>query len=188
MAAEDKFVGIALKAAKEVLGENLDIHRGRPLLYNIAVDNRLALTVNPRNPVRGNAAFQTDLCVFERKDDEIEIPRVVIEFKTAITTHDVLTYSTKAGKHKQVYPYLRYGLLISKAKSIPNRVYTHNEFLDFVVCAGGVRNNQLHHLFENLLRKEIEVSRTLEEIYYGTTSAYLFRRGVEVDNELGMVR
>ena len=32
-----------------------------------------------------------------------------MEFKQGLSTHDVLTYSAKATRHKQVYPYLRYG-------------------------------------------------------------------------------
>ena len=34
----------------------------------------------------------------------MEIPRVVMEFKPRITTHDVIIYSAKARKHKQIYP------------------------------------------------------------------------------------
>ncbi len=185
MAKEDPFVEIALDAAKSILGGNLSIKRSKALLYKVAVNDRLELTVEPKEPKRGQSAFQTDLCVFERVDENTEIPRVVIEFKSGITIHDVLTYSTKAGKHKQVYPYLRYGLLISKLEKIPSRVFTHNEFLDFVVCSGGVEENRLHQLFENLLKKEIKASRTLEEIHFKNVSAYYFRRGVEIDINSG---
>jgi hypothetical protein len=94
MASESEFVAIALAAAKRVLSAPLIIEQGRPLLYEIMVDNKLELTVKPKQPVRGDSAFQTDLCVFEKKKDDkggdIEIPRVVLEFKTRISTHDVL--------------------------------------------------------------------------------------------------
>jgi len=105
----------------------------------------------------------------------------LLEFKPSITTHDVLTYSTKARKHKQVYPYLRYGMLISKIPTIPGRVYTHNEFLDFIVCAGGVQKERLHQLLETLLKKEIKASRRLEKIYFDKSSAYMFRNSIEID-------
>jgi hypothetical protein len=185
MAEEDPFVEIAMKAAADILGGNLKIKRGAPLLYNVAVDNNLKLTVKPKEPKRGQSAFQTDLCVFECRDDGIEIPRVVIEFKKRITTHDVLTYSTKAGKHKQVYPYLRYGIMISSEIEIPRRVYSHNEFLDFVVCSGGIESHRLHQLFENILKKEIKDSRALEEIYFGNAGAYIYRRGIEIEKGTG---
>ena len=176
-----------MKAAEEILGGSLLIRRSASLLYKVAVDNNMQLTVNPENPIRGQSAFQTDLCVFEKKNQKIEIPRVVIEFKPGITTHDVLTYSTKAAKHKQVYPYLRYGLLISKLDFIPKRVYSHNEFLDFVVCAGGIPEIRLHQLFETLLKKEIEASRALEEIHFGSSEAYIFRRDIQIEKEKGKV-
>ena len=185
MAKEDPFVEVAMKAAAEILGGNLSIKSGAPLLYAVTVDNNLELTVRPKAPKRGQSAFQTDLCVFEKRDEGVEIPRVVIEFKGSITTHDVLTYSAKAGKHKQVYPYLRYGLLISGEEEIPRRVYVHNDFLDFIVCSGGIETNRLHQLFEKLLRKEIEASRALEEITFGKAGAYIFRKGIEIEKGTG---
>ncbi|MBT4483875.1 MAG: hypothetical protein HOC71_09385, partial [Candidatus Latescibacteria bacterium] len=109
---EDLFVSTALDAANDVLGTPLLIKRGANLLYQVTVDNHLELKVNPKHPKRGQSAFQTDLCVFEQIEADVNIPRVVLEFKTNISTHDVITYSAKARKHKQVYPYLRYGLVI----------------------------------------------------------------------------
>jgi hypothetical protein len=99
MAEESKLVAEAQSAAEQVLRPPLSIKRGAALLYEVAVDNNLSLTVDPKHPIRGDSAFQTDLCVFEAKSDDIVIPRVVLEFKTRITTHDVLTYSAKARKH-----------------------------------------------------------------------------------------
>lgn len=39
--------------------------RHAPLLYQVTVNNRLEVTVDPREMSRGQSAFQTDLCVFE---------------------------------------------------------------------------------------------------------------------------
>jgi len=91
MAEESKFVDIALEAAQKALEPPLFIKRGAALLYQVTVDNRLALTVDPRKPMRGESAFQTDLCVFEEKAPDVLIPRVVLEFKTSITTHDLIS-------------------------------------------------------------------------------------------------
>jgi hypothetical protein len=113
MAQESIFVEKALAEAKQVLRPPLIIERGAVLLYEITVDNNLRVTVNPKRPIRGDSAFQTDLCVFELKPNDIKLPRVVLEFKASITTHDIVTYSAKARKHKQVYRYLRYGLVVS---------------------------------------------------------------------------
>jgi len=55
---------------------------------------------------------ETDLLVVENLDEVKWTPRVVIEAKGngAINTHDAITYSHKAATHRQVHPYLRYGL------------------------------------------------------------------------------
>ena len=60
---------------------------------------------------------------------------VVIETKYGgFSTHDVLTYSTKALKHKEVYPYIRYGLLVGGINKIQGRFFTHNVGFDFAIA------------------------------------------------------
>jgi hypothetical protein len=180
MAEESPFVSIALKAAQEVLQPPLSIRRGAALLYEVTVDNNLALTVDPKNPVRGDSAFQTDLCVFEAKSDKVMLPRVVMEFKGKITTHDVLTYSAKARKHKQVYPYLRYGVVVSDIPTVPRRFFVHNEALDFIAALSGTTGNELTRFFAQLLEQEVEASRCLENIAFGNLRTHFFRTGVHV--------
>lgn len=184
---EDKFVEIALSAAKDVIEPPLYIERGVALLYQITVDNLLNISVNPRHPTRGNSAFQTDLCVLEQKNSEIRIPRVVLEFKANISTHDVLTYSTKARKHKQIYPYLRYGIIIGNEETIPGRFFTHNESLDFCVAASIYKGNRLHELFSTLLREEISASRELEKIAYGESSVCFYRNTINLQTDRGKI-
>ena len=54
--------------------------------------------------------------------------------KSGITSHDILTYSTKALKHKEIYPYLRYGLLyIHSQENLPQRFFMHNVGFDFAM-------------------------------------------------------
>lgn len=176
--AEDTFVEEALGVASEILAEPLVIRRGAALLYQVTVNNQLELVVNPKHPTRGQSAFQTDLCVFEKVSNETEIPRVVLEFKPGLSTHDVLTYSTKARKHKQVYPYLRYGLVVGNEETIPGRFFTHNEALDFCVAAATYKGRRLHELFSSLLRQEVAASRRLEQIIFGKESVHVFREEV----------
>jgi len=183
---EDAFVAIALEAGKEVLAAPLSIERGACLLYQVAVDNRLSLSVDPKNPKRGQSAFQTDLCIFESVQD-IRIPRVVLEFKTRLTTHDVLTYSAKARRHKQVYPYLRYGMVVARLEKLPGRFFTHNEGLDFGVAAASFRGNRLHQLLADLFKSEVASSRQLERIVYGDEAVHLYRTGVEARSGDGKV-
>lgn len=178
MAAESKFVGVAQVVAEKILPPPLFVERGVALLYQVTVDNQLSLTVDVKRPKRGSSAFQTDLCVFERKSEDISIPRVVLEFKTRITTHDVLTYSAKATKHKQVYPYLRYGIVASEETSVPGRVFTHNEALDFFASVSGLNDRAMKELFSSLLTAEVESSRRLEAIAFGSIRTRLFRSEV----------
>ncbi len=77
---------------------------GAALLYQVTVDNSLAITVDPANPKRGQSAFETDLAVFDERREDVRLPRRVIEFKVRLTTHDILTYSTKAQKHSRYTP------------------------------------------------------------------------------------
>jgi hypothetical protein len=183
MAAESPFVAIAHSVAKEIFAppSPFQVKRSAPLLYEIRVSNTLEVMSQDqvRNPKRGASAFQTDLCVFEEKTPEIIIPRVVIEFKTGITTHDVLTYSAKAVKHKQIYPYLRYGVLASSEKCVPGRVFTHNEGLDFFAAVAELQEAEFKTFFESLLQDEIEASKRLEAIAFGTVKARLYRTEVQ---------
>lgn len=177
MTQESTFVDIARRAATQVLSRRLVIERSAALLYEVTVDNHLRLTVDPKRPARGRSAFQTDLCVFELRSD-VRIPRVVLEFKTRITTHDVITYSAKARKHKQVYPYLRYGLVASSEVHVPGRLFTHNEALDFCLALGDIGRRELASTLGRLLKAEVRASRRLEAIAYGDMRVKLFRAEV----------
>src|SRR5438045_2919486 len=184
---EDIFVEQAMVAAEEILDPPLFIRRGAALLYQVTVNNRLEVTIAPRKPTRGQAAFQTDLCVFERINDEIHIPRVVMEFKLNLSTHDVLTYSSKARKHKQVYPYLRYGIVVSNEKRVPGRFFTHNEGLDFCVAAGSFKTNRVHEILASILRDEVASSRLLEAIAFDKTEAQIYRNEILLRSGLGKI-
>lgn len=113
-----------------------------------------------------------------KKSSTVSIPRVVLEFKTKITTHDVITYSAKALKHKQVYPYLRYGIVASDHVAVPGRLFTHNESLDFCGSVGGLKGRKLREFFAFLLSAEVQASRRLEAIAFGSVRTRLFRNEV----------
>jgi hypothetical protein len=180
MPAESKFVEVAKQVAEAILPPPLVVQRGTALLYQVTVDNQLSLTVNVKRPTRGNSAFQTDLCILEQKSEDVSIPRVVMEFKTRITTHDVLTYSAKAAKHKQVYPYLRYGIVASNETAVPGRLFTHNESLDFCAAVAGLEGRELRDFFATLLAVEVESSRRLEAIAFGSVRTRLFRNELTI--------
>lgn len=180
MPAESAFVKVAKEVASQLLQSPLYVEQGAALLYQLTVDNQLNLTVDLKRPVRGNSAFQTDLCIFEKKGEGICIPRVVMEFKTHITTHDILTYSAKAAKHKQIYPYLRYGIIAEKDTEVPKRLFTHNDSLDFCAAVSGLEENNLSDFFSKLLSDEVKSSILLEDIAFGSIHTRLFRSEVVI--------
>jgi hypothetical protein len=82
-----------------------------------------------------SARYATDLLIYdERLDGSGWVPRVIIECKRGqVTTHDALTYSTKASTHKHVHPYLRYGIVIGDLrKPLPPRLVRHGAYFDFM--------------------------------------------------------
>jgi hypothetical protein len=164
---QSRFVTIFENVAKEILNENIIVKQKAPLFYEMFLNINLeAGNADFRNPKRGNSAFETDICIFE-KNGSIETPRIVIEFKKRLTTHDVLTYSSKAGKHKNIYPYLRYGLIASELDHIPGRFFTHNEHIDFMIAAKNYKNkDKLSNLIKVLIEKELGLSKTLQRIQF----------------------
>jgi hypothetical protein len=180
MAEESKFVKIALEAAQRVVKPPLTVQLHKALLYQVTVDNSLELTVDPKRPVRGDSAFQTDLCLFETKVGGVEIPRVVLEFKESITTHDIITYSTQARKHKQVYPYLRYGTVVAKGPAVPRRFFVHNESLDFFAAVKDVAEWELDIVFAKLFEAELRTSNLMEQIAFGGERPKFFRSEILV--------
>src|SRR5665647_1314231 len=128
--SEDEFVKYVTELIKDDLPEHCEAIQKANLYYQIIADNNLNIKVNLKDPKRGDSAFQTDLCIFLKQND-LKIPKIVFEFKQDISTHDIITYSNKAKRHKQIYPYLRYGLISYELSTIPKRFFIHNEALDF---------------------------------------------------------
>ena len=124
---ETQFTEILEKFLKKEL-EGYEVKRNENLIYKVIVNENMQFNPkNPKKPKRGNLSFQTDLMI--KKNN---LPLVVIETKFGgFSTHDVLTYSTKALKHKEVYPYLRYGFVVGGVKIIQNRFFTHNNMKIF---------------------------------------------------------
>jgi len=179
---ESNFIEIFKLAAEKVTGNNLKIKTKANLLYELFLDKYLKVSPNnPQQPARGNSAFQTDLCVFEELDG-ILYPRIVIEFKTTITTHDILTYSAKAGKHKTIYPSLRYGLLASEIDKIPNKFFIHNENIDFFIAAKKYKDDQIYKFAKELIEKEIAISQKLDKINFEDNSFDYYRSDLIIDN------
>ena len=77
--------------------------------------------------------FETDLLVYEKAD--IIKSHIIIESKiNSITTHDAITYIYKAQTHKNVTPYIRYGIMLGNRKHypLPGRLFRHGTNFDLL--------------------------------------------------------
>jgi hypothetical protein len=125
--------------------------------------------------------FRPTCASFEVLAADLEIPRVVLEFKPNLSTHDVLTYSAKARRHKQIYPYLRYGVIVAHDKTVPKRFFLHNKALDFCVAAAAFNAKQLPTVVAKLVKLEVRSSRGLDGIAFGKVGAAIYRRSIALD-------
>jgi hypothetical protein len=128
------------------------VHIGKSILYKIEVD--AFGKVNPGSvvsPTRGQYAFQTDILIEKRG---YSIPLVVLELKSgAFTSHDVITYSAKAARHKEIYPYLRYGFVVVGTEALSRKFLTHNAGFDFALAVPKVATHEADLV--TLVRRQI---------------------------------
>lgn len=131
---------------------DFEIEMGKNLLYKIEVDPTGSVTHATSDlATRGQYAFQTDLLISKGG-----VPLVTIELKSgSFSSHDVITYSWKASRHKQVYPYLRYGFVLAGATFLGRRFVTHNEAFDFALALPDVGQGARTELLP-LLQRQIE--------------------------------
>jgi hypothetical protein len=116
-------------------------------------------------PEMHQAEYQTDILLYDTTKGGDWVPRVVIECKQGIHTHDALIYSTKATTHKQVHPYLRYGLLICYETALPGRVIRHGAFFDFMMVWKSQKPREEEWTeFVRVVQSEVRASRLLQEL------------------------
>ena len=121
-------------------------------------------------PVTVRTSFETDFAVIEHESEGSWRPRVIVEAKIkSVSTHDAITYSSKANAHRSVHPYLRYGVMLGKRGNfpLPGRLYRHGAQFDFMISFRAFRPSEVEmQQFMNLLRSEVQASRTLEKILF----------------------
>jgi len=171
---------------QEKLQEKLEkagvkVERNKNLIYKVIVNEELVFEPNtPKEPKRGSYAFQTDLLVTEEGNNPL--PLVVIETKYGgFSTHDILTYSTKAQKHKEIYPYLRYGLVVGGENKIHNRFFTHNAGFDFAYALNSVDNGDSIEELAKIIKQQIENAYLLLDILKNKNQTKKFNTIIEIE-------
>lgn len=121
-------------------------------------------------------SYETDILIYEENDKKEWVPRIIIECKiNSITTHDAITYSQKSKTHKNIHPYLRYGILIGNRKDypLPGRLFRHGENFDFMMSFRSFTSGEREwQNFIEIIQKEIKASKFLEEILFNSRSKY----------------
>ena len=139
------------------------VSKNENILYRIYIDeNGEIKPKETKEPKRGQSAFQSDLLISDK------VPLVAIEIKfDSLSTHDILTYSTKAVKHKEIYPYLRYGLVVGNKERISRKFFTHNTGFDFAFALTNI-SDDIGTLTEVIV-KQIESAKSLIRIMSDNT-------------------
>lgn len=148
-----------------ILGENYYAVTPQKLPYAFEISSFSDDWKNT-NGVR-SSEFETDLLIYEQAEDK-KIPRVIIESKTGrISSHDIITYSHKAECHKNVLPYVRYGIMFGDREiyPLPGRAFRHGTNFDFLFSFIGFEPTETERTtFIEIIKKEIHYSQQIEEI------------------------
>ena len=111
-------------------------------------------------------SFETDMVIYEKVDEKI-IPRVIVESKVGtVTTHDAITYSHKAMYHKNVIPFVRYGIMLGARETypLPGRLFRHGTNFDFLFSFVDYEPSEKEvTTFVDMLKREITYSRQIED-------------------------
>lgn len=173
---EKEFETKLAKYLKTQIGSRYDVLTGKALLYRIVLGDGGKLDPpleKIKNPKRGQGAFETDILIKKN-----ETPLVVIELKVrGFSTHDVLTYSAKAVRHKEIYPYLRYGFVVDGQKFIDRKFFIHNVGFDFAFMMENFSQDKKE--VANTIKRQIEVSENIISILNKEKRVRKYESGVE---------
>ena len=135
-----------------------------PLIYEYKIESYLG-----KNPSDSSSnVYKTDVLIWEEIEGGSWVPRVVIETKLKkVSTHDALTYSSKAATHKHVHPYLRYGILVGGFgdRPLPGKLFKHGAYFDFMLIWPNIKpKGSEWTAFLELIKVEINASREIQTL------------------------
>ena len=152
------------KLKKDLVG-NLQVETLRKLPYENTISGYGGANWNPQ--YTDPSLFETDLVVYETVGEIIK-PRVIVEAKIKkVTTHDAITYSYKAQRHKEITPYLRYGIMLGDRGdfSLPVRLFKHGANFDFMFSFEEEKpTDKEWNAFLEMIESEVGYSRQIENM------------------------
>lgn len=157
---------------KQDLGENIyiDVLKKIPYAFEISSFNE---EWKIEKDSFSETSFETDMVVYEKLNNKI-IPRVIVEAKVGtVSTHDAITYSHKAMYHKNVIPFVRYGIMLGARETypLPGRLFRHGTNFDFLFSfVDYLPSDKEINAFVEMIKKEITYSRQFEEILSNSRS------------------
>ncbi|HRN54324.1 MAG TPA: hypothetical protein PK788_12585 [Gemmatimonadaceae bacterium] len=184
--SESAFGERLAKRLRPLIASKYRIETKKSLLYAAPFDDEGRLELGQdakKQPIRGGGTgFEQDLLVYEwfPNGDTSVVPRVVVELKFgAINTHDSIVYSEKARRIRQLYPYLRYGLVLGGLKAIPGRTLRLGSEFDFIAALPTPIQEPALLRLAKLLRSELAVSRSLSAVLKGKKPVAVFHRALQ---------
>ena len=154
------------------LGENISIDVLKKIPYAFEISS-FSEDWGIASDAFDETVFETDMVVYEKKGAKI-IPRVIVESKVGtVTTHDAITYSQKAMYHKNVIPFVRYGIMLGARETypLPGRLFRHGTNFDFLFSfVDYIPTMKEKNAFVDVIKKEIEYSQKIEEILMNSRS------------------
>lgn len=154
---------IFARILSELYAKSYRVKRGEKLEYQSAFET--------------DSKFETDICIVDAEDKDK--PRVVFEFKTSPTTHDVMVYSQKADDHKRLHPQLVYGMIAERGKVVATKLWKHNRHMDFALYLGDqLSDEDIYKILLKCIPSYLDESTLRAEISKGTAQGKSQYRGI----------
>ena len=154
---------------------NVEVKINKNLIYKVIVNENFEFKPNtPREPKRGSDyAFQTDLLIEDKNNNDLPlvvIKTIICKSRNDPTINDIITYSEKALKHKEIFPYLRYGLVMGGRDDIPTRFFVHNKGFDFAYPLEDINDDDKSiKELAKIIEQQIKSARSLLNVFLKKT-------------------
>ncbi len=95
-------------------------------------------------------------------------------------SHDAIVYSEKAKRIKQIYPFVRFGLLLAGMSSVPGRVLRLEDNFDFMLVVNNPPSPDELNGLRSLFNDELQASNDLADILFHKKKVKSLRKVLNV--------